>query len=90
MKGIRENIPLPPSIDVNIYKLTDEEREALGVKNLPNSLNEAIAIAKKSDFVTELLGKEMKKKYLAAKTEEYGEYRKTISEWELNTYMMRY
>ena len=90
LKGIRENIPLPPSIDVNIYKLTDEEREALGVKNLPNSLNEAIAIAKKSDFVTELLGKEMKKKYLVAKTEEYGEYRKTISEWELNTYMMRY
>lgn len=90
LRGIKDNIPLPPSVDVNIYKLSEEEREAIGVKNLPISLNEAVAIAKRSDFVTELLGAEMKKKYLQAKTEEYGEYRKTISEWELNAYMTRF
>ncbi|MDY3032148.1 MAG: type I glutamate--ammonia ligase [Clostridia bacterium] len=90
LQGIKDNLPLPPSVDVNIYKLTEEEREAIGVKNLPISLNEAISIAKKSDFITELLGRDMKKKYLDAKASEYGEYRKIISEWELNTYMLRY
>lgn len=33
-----------------------KEREALGVKSLPISLNEAIKIARKSEFISELLG----------------------------------
>ena len=90
LKGISENLPLPPSVDVNIYKLSDKEREAIGVKNLPISLNEAVAAASSSDFITELLGADMKNKYLAAKAAEYGEYRKTVSAWELNTYMTRF
>lgn len=32
---------------INIYNLSDKEREALGVKSLPISLNEAIKIARK-------------------------------------------
>lgn len=56
LKGIKDNETLPPSIDVNIYNLSDKEREALGVKSLPISLNEAIKIARKSEFISELLG----------------------------------
>lgn len=90
LKGIQEDVELPVSIDVNIYKLTEAERESLGIANLPISLNEALAIAKKSDFVTELLGEQLKKRYIEAKTAEYDEYRRVISEWEINKYMVQY
>lgn len=90
LKGITDNIELPSAINMNIYKLTDKERSALGIKNLPISLNEAVRIAKKSDFLTELLGSTFKERYLEEKEREYGEYRKTISQWEIEKYFIQY
>lgn len=90
LKGIKEDISLPPSIDVNMYGLTDKEREALGIKNLPISLNEAVKIAKHSDFVKELLGEEFARIYLNSRSEEYEEYRKTVNQWEIEKYLISY
>lgn len=90
IRGIKDNLSLPPSIDVNVYNLTSKERETLGVEKLPISLNEAVRIAKKSDFIKELLGDELKERYLAAKEQEYDEYRKTINQWEIEKYLIEY
>ncbi len=90
LKGIKDNETLPPSIDVNIYNLSDKEREALGVKSLPISLNEAIKIARKSEFISELLGDKFASSYFEAKEEEYGEYRRTINQWEIEKYLIAY
>ena len=75
---------------MNVYNLTSKERETLGVEKLPISLNEAVRIAKKSDFIKELLGDELKERYLAAKEQEYDEYRKTINQWEIEKYLIEY
>lgn len=90
LKGIKDKETLPPSIDVNIYKLSDKEREYLGIKNLPISLNEAVSIAKKSDFIAELLGEKFTQSYLLAKEQEYDEYRRTINQWEIEKYLIQY
>ncbi len=90
LEGIKNSEPLPPSIDVNIYKLSDKERESLGIKSLPISLNEAISIAKKSAFVKELMGVEFASSYFEAKEKEYGEYRRTINQWEIEKYLIAY
>lgn len=90
LQGIKDNLTLPPSIDVNIYNLTEREREALGVKKLPISLNEAVKIAKQSDFIRELLGYELASRYFEAKEEEYNEYRLTINQWEIEKYLIQY
>ncbi len=90
LAGIRDNEELPPSIDVNIYKLSDKEREYLGIKSLPISLNEAIAIGRKSKFISELLGEKFAAGYFDAKQEEYGEYRRTINQWEIEKYLIEY
>ena len=90
LEGIRENASLRSSVDLNIYKLSDREREALGIKSLPISLNEAIRLAKQSDFVTELLGERFKESYISAKEKEYNEYRKTINQWEIDNYLTQY
>lgn len=90
LDGIEKDIELPPSIDVNIHELSNREKEMLGIKNLPISLNEAIKIARGSEFVTELLGKKFKDAYLNAKQEEYRSYSRTISQWELDNYFIKY
>lgn len=90
LKGIKENIPLPPSVDFDPYMVSEKERCDNGVYTLPLSLDEAVKIARKSDFITELLGSEFKERYLAAKEKEYFEYRKTVGKWEIERYFQQY
>lgn len=90
LRGIKDNLTLPPSIDVNVYNLTEKEREALGVKKLPISLNEAVRIAKKSEFIRDLLGEKLAARYFEVKEEEYNEYRLTINQWEIEKYLIQY
>ena len=90
LQGIKDELTLPPSIDVNVYNLTEKEREALGVKKLPISLNEAVRIARKSDFIRDLLGEELAARYFEAKEKEYNEYRMTINQWEIEKYLIQY
>ena len=88
--GIEKELAPPSSSDLNLFDLTQTERDMLGIKNLPISLNQAIALAKKSDFVRELLGDNLMKTYLAAKEDEYERYRTKISPWEVEEYLLRY
>lgn len=90
LMGIKDDLTLPPSIDVNVYNLSPKEREALNVKHLPISLNEAVRIAKKSEFINTLLGEELASRYFEAKEKEYDEYRKTINQWEIEKYLIEY
>lgn len=90
LKGIKENIELPPAIDSNIYNMSAAEQKAMNGKMFPINLNEAVEIAKKSEFITELLGEDFKQKYLAEKKNEYSEYRKCISKWEIDKYFIQY
>lgn len=90
LDGISNDEELPPSIDVNIHDLSKREKEMLGIKNLPISLNEAIKIARDSEFITELLGKRFKDAYLDAKQDEYRSYGRTISNWEIENYLIKY
>ena len=43
LAGIREKLPLPPSIDRDPADLTEDERNKLGIVPLPSSLDEALA-----------------------------------------------
>lgn len=90
LNGIKNGYKLGAGIDINLYSLSETEREKLGIKSLPISLNEAVKIAKDSDFVTDVLGSDLKKRYLAAKSAEYDEYRKTVSQWEIKKYLVAY
>ena len=57
---------------------------------MPISLNEAIKIARKSEFISELLGDKFASSYFEAKEEECGEYRRTINQWEIEKYLIAY
>lgn len=64
--------------------MTDEERDEAGIENLPKNLYEAIQEMRKSDFVKGVLGKEVFKKYIKAKEEEWMEYTSQVTDWEID------
>ncbi|GAJ24454.1 unnamed protein product, partial [marine sediment metagenome] len=67
LDGIRKKIePIPPTTK-NVEKLTSEERKEMGITQLPSDLNEALDFMEKSQFIQEVLGKEVVDIYLDVK-----------------------
>ena len=87
LEGIREEIEPPASIDANIYKMEKEEREKLGIEELPGSLLEAIREFEKDTFIQDVLGRDLSEKFIAAKKKEYADYRSQVTDWELQKYL---
>ena len=89
LDGIKNNLQPVDSIQRDIYSMTDEERDEAGIENLPKNLYEAIQEMRKSDFVKGVLGKEVFKKYIKAKEEEWIEYTSQVTDWEIDRYLGR-
>lgn len=83
LKGIEEGYELPPEAEDDVWSLTDSERRALGMKPLPESLNEAIALMERSELVAETLGEHVFDFFLRNKRAEYANYRRQVTPWEL-------
>lgn len=90
LRGIEDNLTPPPKVEANVYALSPDERAELGIGSMPHSLNEAVKIARSSEFVRELLGDGLFRRYLDARAEEYEEYRQYVGEWEVKKYLIRY
>ena len=90
LDGIVNQIEPPESVDCNIYTMTEAERRRLGIENLPGTLIEAVEELKKDAFILDVLGKHVAEKYIAAKEQEWQQYRAHVSEWEIQQYLYRY
>ncbi|MDD6157270.1 MAG: type I glutamate--ammonia ligase [Lachnospiraceae bacterium] len=85
-----ENHTLPPkAVDRNIYEMTDEEKEELGIESLPLSMDLALEEMKKDPFVKEVLGDHIFNKYVEAKESEWNRYRSFVTEWEVKEYLYK-
>ena len=63
------------------------ELKIFGIDKLPRSLNEAAREFEKDAYIQEVLGEDLSRKYIEAKTREYQEYRGQVTEWELSKYL---
>ncbi len=90
LDGIRRGLTPPPSIDSNVFKLTDDEREAMGVENIPDNLDRAVRAMKKDSLIHETLGSHAFRKYVAYKQAEWNSYRNVVTKWEIDKYLSRY
>jgi glutamine synthetase len=87
LKGVEEGYQLPEPMDLNLYHLTEEEREEHGIHSLPDSLNNAVLKAKKSELVRETLGDHCFERFITLKTQEWDEFRVQVTEYELKKYL---
>ncbi len=87
LEGIEKGYECPPPVERNCYLMTQEERDALGIRSLPDSLYSAIEEAENSELVKRALGEEMHNKLIENKKIEWNNYRSQVTDWEINTYL---
>jgi glutamine synthetase len=87
LKGIENRYPLPEPTEVDVYHLSPEERQKLGIEELPGSLIEAIEIAEKSDLLKEALGEHVFNELITSKKIEWDDYRIRIHPFEIDRYL---
>ncbi|HEY60564.1 MAG TPA: type I glutamate--ammonia ligase [Anaerolineae bacterium] len=75
--------PPEPLNNVNVYHLTEEERESQGIKSLPFSLAEAMAELEKDEVLKSALGSELYAAFRRAKLEEWEDFRIHVTDWEV-------
>ncbi len=87
LKGIEEELELPDPVEVDVYSLSEKEREEMGIGTLPGSLGEALDIMEKSELVKECLGEHIFHSFLRNKREEWENYRAQVTEYEIKRYL---
>lgn len=65
------------------------EFENLKFKGIPGNLKDALTNAAKSSFVKEVLGEKFTENYVNAKFTEWDEYLNTVSDWEIDKYLLK-
>ena len=80
--GIKSNLTAPNPIKMNLIDLNDAQRKDMKIEYLPDSLKNAKNIFSKSDFMKEVIGENLHKKLIEAKTKEWIEYNQSVSEWK--------
>ena len=90
LDGIEKKIDPGPPINKNIFAMSHRERRHLRIDELPGSLNEALDELEKDPLVRDVLGEHLFEHFVAAKREEWLDYIKHVSPWEVERYLGMY
>jgi glutamine synthetase len=89
LDGIEQQYELPPSVEPNIYKMSADERETIGLGALPNNLYEAITETRESELVRRTLGDHVFERFVTNKLNEWYAYREQVTDWEIRRYFSK-
>jgi len=87
LDGIERELDITPEAEDNIYALAMEERRALGIEALPDTLEDALHLMERSELVAEALGEHLFEWFLRNKREEWEEYKAYVTPFEINRYL---
>jgi glutamine synthetase len=90
LDGIEKKLDPGPPINKNIFEMSHRERRHLRIDELPGNLSEALDELEKDDLVRETLGEHLFEHFVAAKREEWQDYIKHVSPWEIDRYLAGY
>ncbi|MGN0394200.1 MAG: type I glutamate--ammonia ligase, partial [Coprococcus sp.] len=69
--------------------LSKEEKKARHIHSLPANLREATLAMMESDFMKEAVGEHIFERYTTAKMEEWNDYTKQVTDWEISQYLYK-
>lgn len=90
LDGIENELELPEPIDRNIYVMTEEDLIEEGIRQLPESLKEALEALKKDEVLVSCLGEHAFHHFVEAKGIEWNMYRTQVHPWERERYLKIY
>ncbi len=86
LDGIKRGLTPPPSVDLNIYELSAQQRAEMKIDSLPASLHNAITEMQKDELVMSVLGPHIAPRYIEAKLRDWEDYRMHVTDWEIQKY----
>jgi len=87
LDGIENKIDPGPPLDTNVWQLSDEERERIGLEVLPANLGEAVEELEANEVMKDALGDHIFEQFVSRKKAEWSDYVASVSEWELEQYI---
>jgi glutamine synthetase len=87
LEGVEKNYELPNSISADLYKMSLEQREELGIKQLPHDLYDAVMSAKDSELMKKVIGNGTLNHLVRTKLEEHFSHKLDITKKELRDYL---
>lgn len=90
LDGVKKNLKVPKSTDVDIFEMTATEKKKAGIQSLPANLYEAVQELKANPIAKEALGSHIFEKYIEGKEKEWDQFRIAVTDWEHETYLSRY
>jgi glutamine synthetase len=88
LDGIDNQLSCPdPLNNLNVYRLTREERLSMGIDELPGSLAESLRELEGDAELREALGLMIFETFVRAKWAEVDEYRMRVTDWEVERYL---
>ncbi|HHH80778.1 MAG TPA: glutamine synthetase [candidate division Zixibacteria bacterium] len=86
LEGIKNNYKLIDPIELDIYTMSQRERDEKGIESLPDSLITAVLEMENSKLVKETFGEPLFSKFIANKKSEWERYRVRVTDYELKVY----
>jgi glutamine synthetase len=88
LDGIDRELPCPkPLNDLNVYTLTQEERQEMGITELPGSLSESLRELNQDQVLQDAIGEYVYEAFYRAKWAEVEESRMRVTDWEVQRYL---
>lgn len=88
LDGIENKMkPAEPLNNVNIWRLSEEEREKRNIDQLPGSLGQALKALEDNEVIQNALGDFIYPAFMRAKGAEWKEYTTRVTDWEVERYL---
>lgn len=87
LDGIEKGMTPPTEITENIFAMDEDARIAHGIDNMPGDLGEAVDALCADKLMCDTLGEHVFPRYVNGKREEWSEYSRQVTDWEISRYM---
>ena len=90
LDGIEQDLDPGDPEFVNMYELSEDELEARGIRQLPQTLLEAVTAFEQDELGQRVMGEELFRSYIDLKKSEWWSYHNAISQWEIDEYLTKF
>ena len=87
LDGIKARIKPPPPVEEDIYRMTEEEKRARGIRPVPSSLGRTVDALEVNDTIRDAIGADVAEYLVTAKRNEIAEFDSAVTDWERLRYL---
>ena len=87
LDGIKKKLDPGDPVDEDVYEMNSERKRALGIKELPTTLRDALESMKSDEVVHKALGSHIFDAFIDYKTNDWNQYCLYVTPWEIMKYL---